>query len=183
VNRINTFNSIKPDTMKNHQYPLIFIVGDNPVYNTLVVNHLRTHKLNHIESFRSGEECLKNISRKPNIIIQDYLLEGINGIDVLVATKKKYPEIDFIFLSGQDKIEVAINCMKFGASDYLVKDQYALNKLTDKINKILIHRERISSNKKFRHGITLFFIALTLIIVIFAALTILFPTTFSILGN
>ncbi|MEI7524876.1 MAG: response regulator [Mariniphaga sp.] len=166
--------------MKNHKYPLIFIVEDNSVYNKLISNHLRSHKLINTESFLSGEECLKNIQRKPDIIIQDYLLEGINGLDVLVATKKKYPSTDFIFLSGQDSIEIAINCMRFGAYDYIVKDQYALIKLSDKINKILVHRELIASNKRFKKGITLFFVALTIIILIFACLAILYPTTFSI---
>src|SRR5674476_998396 len=88
--------------MENQKYPLIFIVEDNSVYNKLIVNHLRSHKLIRTESFLSGEECLKNIDRKPDIIIQDYLLDGINGIEVLKATRKKYPETEFIFLSGQN---------------------------------------------------------------------------------
>jgi len=169
--------------MKNSKYPLIFIVEDNTIYNKLIVNHLRNRKFIRVESFLSGEECLKNIRRKPDIIIQDYLLEGINGIDVLIATKKKYPDTDFIFLSGQDNIEVAINCMKYGAFDYIVKDQNALAKLTEKINKVMISHERKNSNKRFKLGITLFFIALVIIILIFAGLAIMFPTTFSLLGN
>jgi len=169
--------------MDNQKYPLIFIVEDNSVYNKLVVNHLRSHKLIRTESFLSGEECLKNIDRKPDIIIQDYLLEGINGIDVLKATRKKYPQTEFIFLSGQDNIEVAINSIKFGAYDYIVKDQYALTKLTDKINKIMINHELTNSNKRYKLGITLFFIALAILILIFVSLTIFFPNTFSILGN
>jgi DNA-binding NtrC family response regulator len=169
--------------MKNPKYPLIFIVEDNSVYNKLIANQLRTHKLIHTESFLSGEECLKNIHRRPDIVIQDYLLDGINGIDVLIATKKKYPKTDFIFLSGQDNIEIAINSIKFGAYDYIVKDQYALNKLTDKINKLIVSHQVIYNDKRFKQGITLFFIALAIIILIFAGLTILFPRTFSILGN
>ena len=50
--------------MENQKYPLIFIVEDNSVYNKLIVNHLRSHKLIRTESFLSGEECLKNIDRK-----------------------------------------------------------------------------------------------------------------------
>ncbi len=169
--------------MNKEKYPLIFIVEDNSVYNKIIANHLRSHKLIRTESFTSGEECLKNINRKPDIIIQDYLLDGINGIDVLRATKRKYPETDFIFLSGQDNIEVAINSMKYGAYDYIVKDQYALTKLTDKINKIMIHHELVNSNKRYKLGITLFFVALAIIILIFASLTVFFPETFSILGN
>ena len=167
--------------MKTPKYPLIFIVEDNSAYNNLIINHLRSHKRIRTMSFESGEECLKNIQLKPDIIIQDYLLDGINGLDVLLASKKKDPTIDFIFLSGQDSIEVAINCMKFGAYDYIVKDQYALIKLSDRINKVLARRELLKSNKRFKLGITLFSIALAIIILIFACLAILFPTTFSIL--
>ncbi len=169
--------------MTSQKYPLIFVVEDNSVYNKLILNHLHLHKLNRTESFLSGEEALKNISLKPDIIIQDYLLDGISGMDVLVATKRKYPETEFIFLSAQNSIEVAINCMKYGAYDYIVKDQYALNKLTDKINKIIVNHNIINSNKRFKQGITLFFIALGTIILIFVALTILFPNTFTLLGN
>ena len=173
----------KPIIMRDLKYPLIFIVEDNIVYNKLILNHLRTHKFLRIESFLSGEECLKNIYRKPDLIIQDYILEGINGIDVLIATKKKYPSIDFIFLSGQDSIEIAINTIKFGAYDYIVKDQSALIKLSDKINKVLTRRELLKSNKRFKRGITLFFISLVFIILIFVVLAILYPTTFPIFGS
>lgn len=169
--------------MKNPTYPLIFVVEDNPVYNKLIVNHLRTHKLVNTESFLSGEECLKNIHRKPDIIIQDYLLEGINGIDVLIATKKKYPETEFIFLSGQDNIEIAVNCIKYGAYDYIVKDQNALAKVTDKINKLLIRKELINNNRRFKNGVRLFFLALAIIILLFVGLTIIYPETFSLLRN
>jgi DNA-binding NtrC family response regulator len=169
--------------MENQNYPLIFIVEDNSVYNKIIVNHLRSHKLVRIESFLSGEECLKNLYRKPDIIIQDYLLDGINGIDVLKATKKKYPDTEFVFLSGQDNIEIAINSMKYGAFDYIVKDQNALVKLTDKINKIMISHELINSNKRYKLGVTLFFVALAVIILILISLTIFFPKTFSIWGT
>ncbi len=64
--------------MQKRTDPLIFIVEDNPVYNKLVVNYLQSKKFNRIESFLSGEECLQKIKMKPDIIIQDYLLEGID---------------------------------------------------------------------------------------------------------
>ena len=168
--------------MENQKYPLIFIVEDNSVYSKLVVNHLRSHKLIRTESFLSGEECLQNIDRKPDIIIQDYLLDGINGIEVLKATRKKYPHTEFIFLSSQNDIEVAVNSIKYGAYDYIVKDQNALKKLTDKINEIMFKHEQVSNNKRFNLGIKLFFVALVVIILIFAGLALFFPNAFSILG-
>ncbi len=165
--------------MQNRTDPLIFIVEDNPVYNKLVVNYLNSKKFNRIESFLSGEECLKNINMNPDIIIQDYLLEGMNGIEVLKATKKIHPHIEFIFLSGQDSVDVAINTMKHGAYDYIVKDQMALKKMADKITKIMAIQKLVKSNKRYKVGIALFFLTLALIIVFLISLSILYPNKFS----
>jgi DNA-binding NtrC family response regulator len=165
--------------MQKRTDPLIFIVEDNPVYNKLVVNYLNSKKFSRIESFLSGEECMKNISMKPDIIIQDYLLEGMNGIEVLKATKKIHPQIEFIFLSGQDSVDVAINTMKHGAYDYIVKDQMALKKMADKITKIIAIQKLVKSNKRYKVGIALFFLTLALIVIFLISLSIIYPSEFN----
>lgn len=169
--------------MQKRTDPLIFIVEDNPVYNKLVVNYLHSKKFDRIESFLSGEECLKRLSEKPDIIIQDYLLEGIDGIEVLKATKKKHPPTEFIFLSGQDSVDVAINTMKLGAFDYIVKDQMALKKMVDKISKIIAMQNLARSNKRYKTGIALFFVALAAIILLLIGLSVMYPNKFNIWGN
>jgi DNA-binding NtrC family response regulator len=169
--------------MQRKTDPLIFIVEDNPVYNKLVVNYLQSKKFNRIESFFSGEECLKRISDKPDIIIQDYLLEGIDGIGVLKQVKKELPHTEFIFLSGQDSVDVAVNTLKLGAFDYIVKDQMALKKLTDKITKILAMQTLVKSNKRYKMGIMLFFLALAAIILIMISLTLIYPSKFTFFGH
>lgn len=106
------------------------------------------------------------------------MLEGMNGIDVLKAAKKVHPEIEFIFLSGQDSIDVAINTMKYGAYDYIVKDQMALKKIVNKITKIISVQQLVKSNKRYKMGVTLFFVALVVIIILILSLTVFFPTEF-----
>ncbi len=160
--------------------PLIFIVEDNPVYNKLVVNYLQSKKFNRVESFLSGEECLKRLGEKPDIVIQDILLEGIDGIDVLKATKKILPHTEFIFLSGQDSVDVAINTMKLGAYDYIVKDQMALKKLVDKINKIISLQHLVRSNQRYKMGLTVFFGALAFVLVVVILISLIFPDTFNV---
>jgi DNA-binding NtrC family response regulator len=169
--------------MQKRSDPLIFIVEDNPVYNKLVVNYLLSKKFNRVESFLSGEECLKKIDLKPDIVIQDYLLEGIDGIEVLKATKKKYPHTEFIFLSGQDSVDVAINSMKLGAYDYIVKDQVALKKMVDKITKIIAMQRLVKNNRRYKIGIALFFLALALLGLLMASLSFILPTRFHFFAN
>jgi len=123
--------------MQNPEDPLIFIVEDNSIYNRFIASHLRSKKFRRIESYLSGEECLKNLYKKPDIVIQDYLLDGISGIEVLRIAKKMHPGSEFIFLSGQDDLIIAVNSIKYGAVDYIVKNRFALKKLTDNIDKII----------------------------------------------
>lgn len=161
--------------MPDIKNPLIFVVEDNQMYNKLVVSYLKTNKFTKVESFFSGEEALKNMDKNPDIVIQDYLLEGMTGIEVLIKAKKSNPSVEFIFLSGQDSIDIAINSMKYGAYDYIVKDQMALQKLVNKINKINSVTELVKTNKRYKIGVVLFFIGIGFFIVIAIALAIMFP--------
>lgn len=164
--------------MQNNKNPLIFVVEDNQMYNKLVVSYLKTNKFTNIESYLSGEEAIKNMHKNPDIVIQDYLLEGMTGIEVLIKAKKTNPNVEFIFLSGQDSIDVAINSMKYGAYDYIVKDQMALQKLVNKIHKINSVTELVKTNNRYKIGVVLFFIGLGLLIVATIALAVLYPQIF-----
>jgi DNA-binding NtrC family response regulator len=161
--------------MQDSNDSLIFVVEDNRVYNKLIVSYLKTNKFNNVMPFYSGEDTINNLYRNPDIIIQDFLLDGMNGIDVLKKAKEQNPNIEFIFLSGQDNIDVAINTMKYGAYDYIVKDQMALKKMVNKINKIQSVNKLVKSNKRYRVGVILFFIALAVIILLILAFTFFIP--------
>lgn len=166
--------------MQNNRGPLVFVVEDNPVYSKLVVSYLKTNKFTNVESFVSGEDAIKAMEKQPQIVIQDYLLDGMNGIEVLKKAKKIAPEVEFIFLSGQDSIDIAINTMKYGAYDYIVKDQMALKKLVNKMNKILSVSNLEKSHKRFKTGVILFFIFLALFIITIITMAILYPQTFGL---
>lgn len=153
--------------MQKENDSLIFVVEDNRVYNKLISSYLKSNNFTNIMSFYSGEEVVNNLYRNPDIIIQDFLLDdGMNGIDVLKKAKEMGNDIEFIFLSGQDNIDVAINTMKYGAYDYIVKDQMALKKMVNKINKIQSVNKLVKSNKRYKNGVIVFFSILAIVILI-----------------
>ena len=164
--------------MSNNKNPLIFVVEDNQVYSKLIVSFLNTNKFTNVEAFTSGEDALQAMTRQPAIVIQDYLLEGMNGIEVLKRAKKIVPNVEFIFLSGQDNIDVAINTIKYGAYDYIVKDQLALKKLVNKINKIQSYNHLETVKTRYKLGVILFFIFLALFIITLVTIAIMYPHYF-----
>ena len=99
-----------------------------------------------IETYPTGELCLENISNKPDLIVLDYFLDGIdkkamNGIETLDKLKAVNSNIGIIILSSQDKIEVAINCMHHKAFDYIVKSETAFLRLEKSINTFLKYKK------------------------------------------
>ena len=149
------------------KYPLIFIVEDNKAYTKIVDYHLRHHNFDNIETFVSGEDCLNHLHLKPDIIIQDYKLQGISGLNVLQRTKAVLPYTEFIFLSSQDSIEIAVNSIKYGAFDYIVKNDVALHRLIQKIESI-IKLQQLRKRYQWQKGLVIIFMAITLFIIIWA---------------
>jgi DNA-binding NtrC family response regulator len=150
---------------------LIFVVENNKIYNHLVSEYLKKHNFSRVRSIFSGEECIQVIEKGeiPDIIIQDYLLEEMNGIDVLRKVKKKSPRTDFLFLTSNENMDVAVNTIKFGAYDYIVKDKLALEKVVFKINKIIQLNKLQEKINQIRKSM-LIFSGFIFLIVIFAFL-------------
>ncbi|MHB9073878.1 MAG: PAS domain-containing sensor histidine kinase [Desulfobaccales bacterium] len=60
---------------------------------------------------------------RPDVILSDFHLPGFDGLEALALAQAKYPEVPFIFVSGAMGEEVAIESLKRGATDYVLKDR------------------------------------------------------------
>jgi len=103
------------------QERLIYIVDDEETISKLL-EHWVTKKWGYeARSFTTGEECLDNLNTIPDAIILDIMLPGIGGVETLKRIKNRYPDIPVIMLSAQGKVDVAIETIKLGATDYFSK--------------------------------------------------------------
>ena len=124
----------------------LFLIDDDAVFlKSLEIDFLQ-HGDFVIETFPSGEACIANLFKKPDVIILDYHLDGIdknamNGLDTLDKIKNELPEIPVIMLSSQDKIEVAVSCMHHKAYDYVVKSETAFTRLQKNITSIFQYKK------------------------------------------
>ncbi|MFY7653324.1 MAG: response regulator, partial [Chitinophagaceae bacterium] len=92
--------------------------------------------------FEKGENCLAELSKQPNLIILDYYLEGeLNGLDTLQRIKKESPETQVIFLTSQANMQVALNSLRFGAFDYIEKNETAIEALQDALDRLDILKQ------------------------------------------
>jgi two-component system, OmpR family, response regulator len=126
---------------------MLFLVDDDPVFLKSLEIEFSQNTRSDIRTFATGELCLESISLNPDIVILDYHLDdveknAINGLETLDRIKALNSLIPVIMLSSQDKIEVAVNCMKHQAFDYFVKSETAFLRLQKAITTIF-HYQKI----------------------------------------
>jgi len=120
---------------------MIFLVDDDALYLKALELEFLDCPEDKVMAFATGELCVENLKVKPEIVVLDYLLDGIdkkamNGLKTLDKIKEFNENIQVIMLSAQDKIEVAVNCMKHNAFDYIVKSETANFRLKKAIKTI-----------------------------------------------
>ena len=105
--------------------------------------------------FQEANTCLELLdSIIPTIIITDYLLPGMNGIEFLEALSQKNKDIPVIMITGQGDENVAVRAMKLGAIDYLVKSGDFFTLLPTVVEKVVrknrLERSLLKSEKRFQ---------------------------------
>lgn len=125
---------------------MIFLVDDDAVFLKSLEIEFGQKGDFVVKAFASGEACLESLSQNPDLIILDYQLDGVdqnamNGIETLDKIKTINPEIPVVMLSGQDKIEVAVNCMHHKAFDYVVKSETSFFRLQKIISAVFQYQK------------------------------------------
>jgi len=152
----------------------IFVVDDDNTQAMMLQDYLSKYSTFTVTIFNSGEDCLKHMGDKPQIVFLDYNFDGagrdaMNGIDILKEIKAKFPETEVVMLSGQDKIEVAVNTIKYGAFDYIVKSESAFHRSENVIFNI-IKRLKLQGQASLYKKLTLTFafaFVVVLVIILF----------------
>jgi DNA-binding NtrC family response regulator len=151
---------------------LIYIVDDEPLQRELLADHLGNMPAYEIHSFGTGEECLAAIKvRIPTIVFLDYYLnsqvkDAMDGTEILQEIKSLAPAIEVVMISGQDKIEVAVNSMKHGAFDYIVKGEGAFVRAEKTVFNIYRFHKLTGTASRYRTLMVLFGIGMLLMIIL-----------------
>jgi two-component system response regulator AtoC len=101
----------------------IFIVEDDPFYGRLLKHHLSLNPDYEVELFTSGKASLQELYRKPDVVSIDYGLPDMNGTVLFNKIRAINSNVPVVIISGQEDILTAVDLLKSGARDYIVKDE------------------------------------------------------------
>ena len=127
----------------------ILIVEDDPKMNAGLV-HIVSKEGYIVESVDSGEKALEKIKEtKFDLVISDLKLPGIDGMELLKATKKYDVSTLFVIITAYGTVDTAVSAMKHGAEDYILKP-FDLEELRLIIKKTMEKRELFLSNVRLQ---------------------------------
>jgi DNA-binding NtrC family response regulator len=144
---------------------LIIMVEDNTIFAETVKSGLENELDFEVRHFSTGEEMLSYLTNNPyvlpEIFIQDYYLDSIvatakNGGEILqelvqrYKQKKMVEDLRVIMLTSSDEIRRAIELLKKGATDYILKDEVFFDNLKKTILNVLKMKELKAERKHFK---------------------------------
>ncbi len=141
----------------------IFVVDDDPIYAKLISYQLSKNPDYDVEIYENVKSCLKNIHKSPDLITLDYFLPDGTGKELLQKFKEFNSDLPVIIISGQSDILTAIELLKLGAYDYIVKDDDTITRLWNAVKnareqhdlkeEVAILREEIGKKFSISKGI------------------------------
>ncbi len=123
----------------------IFIVEDDKIFAKRLQYELSLNPDFEIEVFFSGESFMKAMHKSPDFVTLDYHLPDHNGDKLLLDIKEKFPSLPVLIISGQQDVSTAVELLKNGAYDYLVKGDDLIKRLRNVITNV---RDRVLLERK-----------------------------------
>ncbi|MBR9985872.1 MAG: response regulator [Desulfosarcina sp.] len=135
-------------------HPSVLLVDDEAPFLETLSKRIAKRELK-VASALSGQEALDTLKAEDgasnfDVVILDVKMPGMDGLETLAAIKLKHPNLEVIMLTGHATVESAIEGMKAGAFDYLMKP-CDIDLLLAKINRAVVkkreHEEKILQAK------------------------------------
>lgn len=124
----------------------ITVVEDNKAMSEMIRDYLSSKfPSSEITVYNTGEDALSGMLTEQDVIVLDYHLDSenakaLNGIQILMKIRDRY-KTPVIFLSSQDRADISANTIKYGAYDYIVKNEAAFSRLEIVISNIIGHSD------------------------------------------
>lgn len=128
----------------------IFVTDDEPALRNALVKRLSRHQ-HHVKAFESGAELLAALDQEiPDLILLDLKMPGMTGIEVLQAVREKAKDALVIILTSYGTVEDAVEAMKMGAYDFLIKtiDLQLVDPVVNRALEYLALRRQVANTPK-----------------------------------
>lgn len=125
----------------------IFIVDDDLFTLNFFRQNLENLGYQNTSLFTDGLMCVNHLHQKPSLIFLDHNMGELTGFDVLKKIKRYDPNIHVVIVSAQENMSIAIDALKYGAFDYIIKGENELEEMKGVIERINTLEEELKKIK------------------------------------
>ena len=130
----------------------ILIIDDEATLRDRLAGVLKEDKW-HVQTAGDGASALKEVSERDfDLIICDLMLPDSNGIEILKKVKEINPNTLFIMITAYPTVENAVEAMKIGAKDYVVKP-FRFDEIILRVRNLLYHQDVVRENIQLKEEI------------------------------
>lgn len=116
----------------------VIVVDDHPLFRRGVVELLNESKnFEVVDSFGSAQELIQNLPLKPpDLILLDFQMPGLSGVDALKKLRSKWPETKFVILTFSMDSQNLLDAISYGTDGFLLKDSSS-RQILDQLDSVM----------------------------------------------
>jgi cyclic di-GMP phosphodiesterase len=125
------------------------IVDDEPYLRRVLLHVMESDGFRCVEA-SNGAEGLERLAQEPvEIILTDLRMPVMSGMELLREVRTRYPDTAVVMITAVADVEVAVSCLAFGASDYVLKP-YQLDDVRARVYQALEKRRLVIENREYK---------------------------------
>jgi DNA-binding NtrC family response regulator len=101
----------------------IFVIDDDRFHLEIMRQLLSEQGIEKVSCLESGVDCLNELHQNPDVVFLDHHMDVYSGFETLRKIKRYNPNIFVVMVSAQEDIDTAVAALKFGAFDYIRKNE------------------------------------------------------------
>lgn len=134
--------------------PTVLVVDDSEVDRRLAGGHIAKTLGADVVYASNGEEAIEQISRhRPDVVITDLQMPGVNGLELTAAIKSEYPLIPVILTTSKGSEEIASEALRIGAASYVPKRRLA-DDLSETVRRVLMAARQDRTHTQLMHHLS-----------------------------
>ena len=130
--------------MQQNNQLKIYILEDDRWYGAILEHHLSNNPNYQVLKFETERDFFNAMYEVPDVVTLDYSLKEMDGGQVLQKIKEISPTTEVIIISGQRDVATAVQLLKAGSFDYIVKDDDTIERLLN----VMLHLQEIKYLQK-----------------------------------
>jgi two-component system, NtrC family, response regulator HydG len=128
------------------------LIVDDEISIGLLLSRFLTKNGFEVSNITCGKKVFQALEKERfDLVLCDYRLDDIDGKEILIYVKENYPSTSVIIITGYSDIKLAVELIKLGAYDYIVKPLYP-DEILNTINKALETQGAVKSPKNFEQA-------------------------------